>query len=193
MAEHYALKGTEFAGVVLISGFTDVPNLLISYSIGGWIPILSPLKVYPRLQKIFRGYVVDKWPSITRLANFVRVSNRVRLFIIHARDDHEIPYANSDRLFAAAANATTSNMSEELLITMKARNTVDMGNGAFMSTWNSGDNKIIREQVVAHGGSYNPALVHLVVLIFSGHNRVMTYAPVALAALQAFGITDGTL
>lgn len=154
VAEHFALKGVEFAGIVLIAGFTDVPTLLTSYAIGGWIPILSPLRGYPSLQNIFRGYIVDKWPSIIRLANFVRISKRVRLFLIHAKDDHEIPYANSDALFAAAANATTSGMDMDLLTKMKARTTVDMGNGAAMSTWTSGDDKIIREQVLSHGGMY---------------------------------------
>jgi len=176
VAEHYALKGVEFAGVVIVAAFTDLPTLLISYSIGGYVPILSPLRRYPALQKLFTSRVIDKWPSAARLANFVRVSKRVRLFIIHARDDYEIPCGHSDALFVATANATTEEgMDVELIEKMKARNTVEMGDSAFISTWKAGGNKIIREEMVAYGG----------------HNRIMTSAQVGLAALKAFDLDDG--
>jgi len=173
VAEHYALRGTDFAGVVLISGFTDMSTLLTSYSIAGWIPILSPLRPYPPLQKFFSSYVYDQWPSSTRLANFVRASKRVRLFIVHAKDDYEIPWHHSDGLFIAAANATTKHgMELGLLNKMKARNTINRDDGTFVSTWNSGDDKIIREELVGHGG----------------HNRILTYATVSLATWRAFGM-----
>jgi len=178
VADFFVENSIEFAGIILISGFTDLPNLLQSYAIGGWIPVLAPLKRLPAIQKGFAGYLVDKWPSATRLANFVRMSKRVRLFIIHARNDYEIPYTQSNGLFAAAANATTSTgMDLSLLEKMKARNTVDLGEGSFVSTWKAGGNKIIRQQVVSYGG----------------HNRVMTYPHVALAVLKAFELDDGGL
>lgn len=155
VAEHYAQKGIEFAGVVLISGFTDLPNLLTSYSIGGYIPVLSPLRRTPGLQKIFIKYLIDRWPSATRLATLARVSKRLRLFFIHSRDDYEIPWLHSEGLFTAAANATTDGgMSLDLLQKMKARSTIDMGDGAFISTWKVNENKIIREEIVAYGRQY---------------------------------------
>ncbi len=153
VVESFAKNRTEFAGVILISGFTELPTLLTSYAIGGWVPLLAPLRRSPKLQKLFTSYLVDRWPSATRLANFVRISHRVRLFIIHARNDYEIPYVHSDGLFAAAANATTpAGMGAGLLNKMKMRSTVDMGEGAFISTWKAGGNKIIREQIVGYGG-----------------------------------------
>ena len=155
VVEHYALKGVEFAGVVILAAFTDLPNLLTSYSIAGYVPILSPLRRFPAIQKLFIGRVIDKWPSATRLANFVRVSKRVRLFIIHAEDDYEIPCHHSDALFVATANATTDGgMGVALIEKMKARNTVEMGDGAFISTWKAGGNKVITEERVAYGGEY---------------------------------------
>jgi abhydrolase domain-containing protein 12 len=175
--EAFAKKGTEFAGVILISGFTNLPNLLQSYAISGWVPVLAPLKWLPAVQKGFAEYLVDTWPSATRLANFVRISKRIRLFIIHARNDYEIPYTQSNELFLAAANATTTGMDSSLVERMKARSTVDMGEGSFASTWKAGENKIIRQQVVGYGG----------------HNRVMTYPHVALAALKAFELDKGGL
>lgn len=153
VAEHYALQGIEFAGLVLVAGFKDMATLLTSYSIAGFVPILSPLRFYAPLQNFFSGYVLDRWQSATRLANYVRASKKVRLYLLHAKDDYEIPWYHSDSLFFAAANATTDQgMDVQLLGKMKARSTVEMGAGAFVSTWNAGDNKIIREEVVSHGG-----------------------------------------
>ncbi|KAA8576084.1 hypothetical protein EYC84_006246 [Monilinia fructicola] len=152
VADSFAMQGIEFAGVVLVAGFTDVSSLLTSYSIAGWIPVLSPLRSYPALQKLFISYVSDKWPSTSRLTNYVQISKRVRLFIIHALDDYEIPWYHSQGLFAAAANGTMeSGINMELLDKMKARNTIDMGDGAFISTWKTGNDKIIRQEVVGHG------------------------------------------
>ncbi|RAL68329.1 hypothetical protein DID88_007059 [Monilinia fructigena] len=76
VVESSAIQGIEFAGVVLVSGFTDVSSLLTSYSIAGWIPVLSPLRSYPALQKLFISYVNDKWPSTSRLTNYVQISKR---------------------------------------------------------------------------------------------------------------------
>lgn len=152
VVERFAERGTDFAGVVLVAGFTDVPSLLESYAIGGYLPLLSPLRTYPALQRLLINYVVDKWPSADRVANIVRLSKRLRLFIIHSKDDFEIPWKHSEALFAAAANATTEGgMNLSLLQKMKARTTVDMGDGAFISTWKAGGNKIIREEIVSYG------------------------------------------
>lgn len=156
--EHFAIKGIEFAGVVLVAGFTDMPNLLTSYSIAGWIPVLSPLRPYPAVQNLFISYVYDKWPSTSRLTNFVKISKRVRLFIIHALNDYEIPWYHSQGLFVAAANGTMdSGIDLELLEKMKARNTIDMGDGTFISTWKAGNDKTIRQEVVGHGGKHSSA------------------------------------
>ncbi|KAH8669625.1 Alpha/Beta hydrolase protein [Tricladium varicosporioides] len=176
VVEHYAREGVNFAGVVLVAGFTSLSNLLPNYSIGGVLPLLAPLKAHPALWHLFQSHLADKWQSATRIANFVRLSKRVRLFIIHSNDDHEIPWSNAEGLFIAAANATTNGgMDVSLIERMKARATVHMGNGAFISTWKTGGNKIIREQIVAYGH----------------HSRILTYATVSLAVLKAFGLDAG--
>jgi abhydrolase domain-containing protein 12 len=193
VAEHYALKGIEFAGVVTIAAFTDLPTLLTSYSIGGYVPILSPLKRYPAIQRIFINQVVDKWPSAARLANFVRVSKRVRLFLLHAKNDYEIPCRHSDNLFIATANATSEGgMDVDLIERIKARNTAQHGDGAFVSTWKTGDDKIIVQEMLADGGEKSKQCFRNYELTFCvGHNRIMTSAQVGLAALKAFDLHDG--
>lgn len=143
--------------MVLVAGFSTVPDLLTRYSIAGYLPILSPIEPYPRLKKILRDHVVDKWLSTERLANFVRLSKRVRLFIIHSKNDPEIPWTESEALFAAAANATTDGgMEVGLFNKMKARSTIDTGDGTFISTWKAGGDKVIREEIVAFGREYSP-------------------------------------
>jgi len=176
VVECFAKRGIDFAGVVLVAGFTTMPNLLTEYSIAGYIPLLSPLKLYPVLQKYLTSYVVDTWQSAPRLANIIRLSKKIRLFIIHAKNDYEIPWTQSEGLFAAAANSTTDGgMDVVLFKKMKARSTIEMGDGAFISTWKVSENKIIRQEILAYGH----------------HSRVLTYAPVALAALKAFGLDEG--
>ncbi|KAH8594701.1 Alpha/Beta hydrolase protein [Bisporella sp. PMI_857] len=178
VAERFAMQGVEFAGIVLVSGFTDVTKLLTTYSIGGIVPVLSPLRVYPALQKQLSTHLIDKWPSAERIANLVRISKRVRLFFIHAKDDFEIPFSHSQSLFITAANATTERgMASDLLTKMKARSTIDLGNGATISTWKGGDNKVIREEILAYGH----------------HSRLLTYAPTVLAVNKAFEPDEGMM
>jgi abhydrolase domain-containing protein 12 len=216
VVERFAQRGVDFAGVVLVAGtsrsehleiaavfgsslgmflltekltigFTNIPDLLTKYSIAGYLPILSPIGPYPKLKKILRDHVVDAWPSDERIANFVRLSQKVRLFIIHSKNDPEIPWTESEALFAAAANATTDGgMEIELFKKMKARSTVDMGNGAFVSTWRTGDDKIIREEIVSYGRKFIFSRLHGHRSLLEDHSRILTYAPVSLAALKAF-------
>lgn len=152
VAEHFAEKATEFAGVVMIASFTTAPNVLNGYKVGGVLPVLSILEGYPSLLKWIQSKVADTWDTASRISNFVRKSNRVRLFFIHALDDDEIPCSHTDALFAIAANATTDGgMDSQQLSAMKKKSTVDMGGGAFVSTWNTGGNKIIRQEIVGFG------------------------------------------
>jgi abhydrolase domain-containing protein 12 len=150
--EHFAQQDVNFAGVVVIAPFSDLPTLLTRYSIGGLVPLLHPIEWVKGVRRRFPSIVVDKWYSAARLSNFVRLSKRVRLFIIHARNDYEIPCSHSDAIFAAVANATTPGMDKELFVRMKERNTIDLGDGASISTWKSSPQKIIQEIIVAHGG-----------------------------------------
>ncbi|CZT12999.1 uncharacterized protein RAG0_16621 [Rhynchosporium agropyri] len=175
VVEHFASLGRDFAGVVLVAGFTSIPELLTGYSLLGYIPILAPFGRHPALQRLLASYVVDEWPSYRRIANTVRLSKKLRLFIIHSKDDPEIPWTHSEDLFRTAANATMEDgMDVELFRKIKARSTVDMGDGSFVSTWKVDREKIIREEIVGHGQ----------------HSRILTYAPVALAALKAFGMDE---
>jgi hypothetical protein len=152
--EHFAKEGIDFAGVIVIAPFSDLPTLLTRYSIGGLVPLLHPIEWIKGVHRRFPSVVVDKWYSAARLANFVQLSKQVRLFIIHARNDYEIPCGHSDNIFAAVANATSQGMDKELFLQMKERNTIDVGDGASISTWKVSPKKIVQEIIVAYGGEF---------------------------------------
>ncbi|KAI9767133.1 MAG: hypothetical protein M1840_005922 [Geoglossum simile] len=180
-AEHFSktTPQVDFAGLILVAGFSDLPTLMLTYSIGGYLPLLSPLRPYPVVQKWFAGQMTDKWNTAVRLASYVRRSQKVNLFLIHSRNDRSISWTHSDVLFYVAASATSQEgLTVGQINPMKAK--FNLGEGGLVNTWHI-PNKAIRQEIVKYGA----------------HNRIVTYAPIALIVLRAFGIqgcqASGTL
>lgn len=157
VAEHFVVeRQVEFSGIVLVAAFTDIPTLILSYSIGGLIPILSPLRPYPVLQNFFAKRVQDTWKTKERLANLVRKSKNVDVTLIHSQDDFEIPWQHSENLFYAATNATTEQGDEARHISTGKYNE-DFGDAGWSREWIAKGHtyrniKLIRLEVVRHGG-----------------------------------------
>lgn len=160
VAEHFVLESqTEFAGVILVAGFSDIPTLMLTYSVGGYVPILSALRPYPPLQRFFARKIKDTWQTAVRLGTFVRNSRNVNLILIHAKNDYEIPWKHSEALFYAAANATSR---EGMTIKQieGVKDTVYLGEGGWVNSWNAGGQghdrgKRIRQEIVMHGGEFS--------------------------------------
>ncbi|KAL9578242.1 MAG: hypothetical protein Q9212_005841 [Teloschistes hypoglaucus] len=152
VAEHYVQESQlEFAGTVLVAAFSDLPTLLLTYSIGGIVPILSPLRPYPSLQRFFSRYLRDTWLTSTRVENLVRMSQKMNLYLFHSRDDFEIPWKHSETLFYAAANATSSaSLSSKHIEGMKFQQ--DLQEGGTLDSWNAGGMKKITKHIVRYGG-----------------------------------------
>lgn len=152
VVEHFAVQGIEFAGTILLSGFARLQNLLSEFCLVGW---LFPLRIFPPVLQYFKTRLRDTWSSTERIANFVRVSKRVRLFIVHSLNDPEILPHHADELFDAAVNATVDGgLDLSQLEEIKQKNTIDMGDGAFIRTVRSNSDsidKIIREDIVPYG------------------------------------------
>lgn len=105
---------TVFAGIVLVAPFTSLPNLLLSYRIGGILPILSPLRPYPYLQNLVSSRIKDTWPTAERLVAYSKaLSNDAGLLaaeeqgkeigglqILHALNDGDISFRQSEMLFS---------------------------------------------------------------------------------------------
>ena len=141
--------------IVLVSAFADVPSLLRSYRIAGFIPVLAPLNGYPALQNVFLGQVRETWYSTKKIASLVRKTEALNLFIVHGKNDPDIPWTQSETLFHAAANATSEKgLTIEEIKAAKDHRVSE--NGGFVNSWTtrkSGGGKIfIRHEVFPYGG-----------------------------------------
>ncbi|KAJ8125586.1 hypothetical protein O1611_g8051 [Lasiodiplodia mahajangana] len=179
VAQQCAMRGIEFAGVILIAGFSNVPTLLSTYSGAGFIPVFSPFRPIPPLLRFFQSFIVDKWDSANRLADVVRLTRkRLRLTMIHAKNDLEIPCHESDALFKSAASATIDQvLDDEAFLSWKKQRTTEFDDGTFISTVMAEPDIIIRQELVA----------------FGGHNSVIVSSAVALAAMRTFSLNSNTL
>lgn len=168
--EHFSTRGVDFSGLALIAPFSDLRTLLLTYTIGGFVPILQPLNAYPAVQRYVESTIVDTWHTLDRLTAFVRSSKSVNLIIIHALNDFDIQYTHSDRLFVAAANAT----SEEGMTAAQIEGVVGkvaQGEQGWTKSWVAaavgGGTKRIKHIVLRHGGESSRTVL-LVVLLNSG-------------------------
>lgn len=183
----------EFAGLILVAGFSDIPTLMLTYSAGGFVPLLSALRPYPPIQRFFARRIKDTWQTAVRLGSFVGHSKNVNLVLIHATNDYDIPWKHSNALFYAAANATSKDG-----MTIKqidgVKDTVNLGEGGWVNSWNAGGQdhdrgKRIRQEIVMHGGEHFTTHSSLLWLTdFTGHNRIVTYPVVAKAVLRVFNL-----
>ncbi|KAL8714521.1 MAG: hypothetical protein Q9220_001469 [cf. Caloplaca sp. 1 TL-2023] len=151
VAEHFVRESRiEFAGIVLVAAFSDMATLLLTYTVKGVIPILSPLRSYPALQRFYSGYLKETWHTSSRLECLVRRSRKLNLHLIHSKDDFEIHWKHAESLFHTAANATTpTGMSTKHIDGVKFRQ--DLGNGGYTESWNAGGLKKISKQIVRYG------------------------------------------
>ena len=161
VSERYALRGIDFAGVVMVAGFSSLPTMLSGYAIAGWVPVLRPLKAVPFLLQKVLSFVVDKWESKERLRGLVHAvkarNGRLRLHLVHARNDWDIPYHEDDKLFAAAVNGTiegNDGIDPGALAEEKERRTVRRGKDAFVTLWKDGDVEIRQELFPTGGKSF---------------------------------------
>jgi abhydrolase domain-containing protein 12 len=149
-----------FRSIILVAPFASLPDLLLSYRIGGLIPVLAPLRNSPFLVSMISKYILDTWPTGLRLNAYVSAAASVvsgnngagNVHILHARDDQDIAFAQSEKLFAMAVGK------EVEALPLGAREVVEEGK----------------------------VEVRVEMLEFGMHNRVVTYAPVGLAVMRAF-------
>ena len=158
VAEHLVIEdGVAIQNVILVAAFPDIPTLLLTYTIGGLIPVLSPLRPYPMLQKFFAGKIQGTWFTAARLGNLVRKCEELRLYLIHARNDFDIPWSHSDTLFYAATNVTSEGgLMVKQMDTVKTH--ADLGDAGWVNWWVAGQGaagkKTIRQEIVPYGGEF---------------------------------------
>lgn len=99
-----------FAGVVLVAPFSSLPSLLLTYRIGGIVPILLPLRPFPALAERLTAQVADKWLTASRLAQYsLELTENPKLTgaggrrmgglqLIHALNDMDISYHQTEMI-----------------------------------------------------------------------------------------------
>jgi len=176
VVEHFATQGVDFAGIILIAAFSNLPELLTSYTAGGIVPVLSPIKNIKPLVRSVQKFLVDKWQSDDRVTRIVEnTSKRLRLTLIHAKNDAEIPYLQSDILFRSAARAVLGrDMDDATFEDWKLSISKTYDDGTFTSIVKSNEQGgldiVVREEVVRYGG----------------HNGVMMSSTIPLAVMRSF-------
>ncbi|KAK0713977.1 Alpha/Beta hydrolase protein [Lasiosphaeria miniovina] len=185
VAEFFAKEGVDFAGVVLVSAFSSLPKMLSGYAIAGWVPVLAPFRAWPWVLKQVEKCIVDRWQSSNRLEEVVRTvkarNGRLRLHLIHAANDWDIPCHEDDILFAAAVNGRVVPGGDGMLTPEQAMRTFEKGENTITTPW--------KDAFVAEWAEQD-IVVRREVFPYGGHNDIMYYSPMLLAVMRSFGIVD---
>ncbi|KAJ4311507.1 hypothetical protein N0V94_007918 [Neodidymelliopsis sp. IMI 364377] len=166
-----------FAGIILVAPFRDLATLLETYRIGGWIPILRPLRAYTRIANFLLSRIVDHWPTLPRLRSLLSLTaaskTPIRLTLLHARNDQDIDFRQSEALFQPLQSTM---LGEEGVSAREERRSIHGGDrvkrGAFA----------YKKVEDARG----ERVCELEVVRFGGHNEVVGWTQVSLAVRRAF-------
>jgi len=193
---HSRTHPTDFAAVILVASFPSLPKLLLTYRMSGLIPVLAPLRTYPKLQQWVLTFIQEDWPTSLRIAALVTSAatsqeRRLRLHLIHALDDRDIPWQNGEQNYEAAYDALSSASGEETIGMVGT----DFGEEGFKREATLGERVKVVFESVRFGGKLDHVTCSLALRtgsnLESGHNKVVASSPVALAVLRAFGLSGG--
>ncbi|KAF3172132.1 hypothetical protein EYR41_000625 [Orbilia oligospora] len=178
-------EGIEFAGIILCSGFSKLKTLILTYSAGGVIPILSPLRPYPIVQKWLTKYVREPWDGEERLKSLIQHSPKLRLTMVHAHNDYSITWTHSQVLFHTAANAIMAlakgegkgeiDKPLEFEDIEKRKQRVELGDEGYVDTWVEG--------VPVGGWKIENRLVK-----WGGHDQVLVASATRLVIREMLGL-----
>ncbi|KAF3483965.1 uncharacterized protein GIQ15_03289 [Arthroderma uncinatum] len=171
-----------FAGIILMAPFTNIPQLLHTYSILGFIPpILSPLLQYPQRKKYILDKILDRWDTAARLAALTGIAPREHsntehshesqsfdLTIIHAANDRDIPWREGKSVWDAATGGP---------------NAADLG---VLTHNHTSEDGVIQSYVWERNDGPGKALkrVRWERVRYGGHNEIGTLNSVAVAVLR---------
>lgn len=153
----------------------------------------APFRPIPPLLRLFQGFVIDKWKSADRLATVVGLTRtRLRLTLIHAKNDLEIPCSESDAIFRTVSDALIgSQLDDDEFATWKKAKTIVKDDGTFIAVAKGPHDVEIREELTPYGGNLSMSFFQRLVLTTIGHNNVIATSAVALAVMRSFGLHAG--
>ncbi|KAG9225752.1 hypothetical protein CCMSSC00406_0007762 [Pleurotus cornucopiae] len=96
LAAELSQENVKYRGVVLLSPFESIGNLLAEYHFFGVIPLMKPIHSIPGAGKILNWGLVHKFDTAARLHDI-----KEPILIAHAENDWDIPSSHSENLFNA--------------------------------------------------------------------------------------------
>jgi hypothetical protein len=168
----------DFATVILVSGFRDLKSMLLRYRIGGWVPILLPLARVPGIQKVLGSVLKESWATSARLQQVIKRtaedlnagrSRELDLRFVHAFDDADIPYDNTEKLYAELLAVTRRELGE-------GEAGVDVGN--------------VSDGAIRRSASWPGVKLDLRLIRCGGHNDILKHSTVAVALMKALDLID---
>ncbi|ODQ51173.1 alpha/beta-hydrolase [Saitoella complicata NRRL Y-17804] len=190
VANELASQGTYIRALLPICGFASLTQIVTTYRLVGFIPILSPLRVYPLIQNfIINNFLYEKWDSATRLRSFAEKTRGkdVSITIMHSVYDMDIPYASSRLLFQSAITGSL-HAGQDMTCAMDdtdptvapdfAKGLVDkrtIGSGGSVYTFKAGEGE-------------KEGRIQYVELDWGGHNRMQKADSVLMALGKALGV-----
>ena len=137
------------AGTVMIASFTSLRKLVGGYRMAGVIPLLGPLRLFPKA----RDYFVDTFlradfNSAERILRLVRVTRGTKFSIslVHATNDLEISYLHSRELFEIACDG--DGLVNEVVNTDKVTRSIEHGRIRHIETSWGGHNDVQKSDTV---------------------------------------------
>jgi pimeloyl-ACP methyl ester carboxylesterase len=174
-------KHESFAGIILVAPFTDLPTLLQTYKIAGILPILKPLRGYPRIANFLASRIVDHWPTLLRLLDIIKstpASSHLHIHILHARNDADIPFYEAEEVYQPLQSLMLGG--EGVSATEERRSIhgaerVKRGAFAYKKVEDAKGERSVELEIVR----------------FGGHNEVVGWTQVSLAVRRAFEKAEG--
>lgn len=87
--------------VVSVAGFSTARDIIKTYRVSGFIPVLGPLRTYPWIQNKLLDHLQHDWDSEHRVYELA-LKTDIRLTFAHATTDTEILCSNSEKLLLRA-------------------------------------------------------------------------------------------
>ncbi|CAA7261456.1 unnamed protein product [Cyclocybe aegerita] len=83
-------------GIVLLSPFSSIREVLETYQMFGFIPLIKPLSVIPGALRLVQRLLIHRFDTLQAVPNIT-----APVLIAHAENDWDIPHSHSDVLFEA--------------------------------------------------------------------------------------------
>ena len=139
----------QLGGLLLCATFSDAASVFLSYSPGGILPLLAPLRLFRITESFFARRITDSWKTSDRLVDLVKQSTKFRIVLLHATSDNVIPYRYTEALFSRLVGVAADNGFSERIENCTVK--VDLEEGGYTSTWTS-DQNLIQKRIVKYGG-----------------------------------------